>query len=381
MADVKILLVEDESIEAMDIKLTLESFGYEVPYVASSGEEIVEKALEIMPDLILMDIVLKGDTDGIDVASKIKNLNIPIIYLTAHSEESTIERAKLTEPDGYIIKPYDRTELKYAIELAIYKKKLKNKLKDSETKYRTLFNQAADGILLMEENKFLECNDRALEIYGTNREQLIGKTPYLLFSAEVQPNKEISEDMVIRYINKALDGYPQHFEWEHLQYDGTQIYTEISLNRLKIKGQYLLQAIVRDITDRKQAENELEKSYNREQYLADIIRNATLSIATGYPDGRLGFVNNAFEKLTGYSEEELKTIKWNQELTPEKWRLTEQKCLDELATLKKICPIRKRIQKKRRFNYSNRNRGKPTPRLKREYRSLFHIHNRHHRTK
>ena len=74
MADVKILLVEDESIEALDIKLTLESFGYEVPYVASSGEEVVEKALEIMPDLILMDIVLKGDTDGIDVASKIKDI-------------------------------------------------------------------------------------------------------------------------------------------------------------------------------------------------------------------------------------------------------------------------------------------------------------------
>ena len=346
MADVKILLVEDENIEALDIKLTLESFGYEVPYVASSGEEVVEKALEIMPDLILMDIVLKGDTDGIDVASKIKNLNIPVIYLTAHSEESTIERAKLTEPDGYIIKPYDRTELKYAIELAIYKNKLKNKLKDSETKYHTLFNQAADGILLIEGDKFIECNDRALEIYGTNGEQLIGKTPYLLFSPEVQPNKEISEDMAIRYINKALDGYPQHFEWEHLQYDGTSIYTEISLNRLKIKGQYLLQAIVRDITDRKQAENELEKSYNREQYLADIIRNATVSIGTGYPDGRLGFVNNAFEKLTGYSEEELKTIKWNHELTPEKWRLTEKKCLDELQHSKKSVQYEKEYRKK-----------------------------------
>lgn len=94
----KILLVEDESIEAMDIKHTLESFGYEVPYVATSGEEAVEKALEIMPDLILMDIVLKGDIDGVEAASMIKDFNIPLIYLTAHSEENTIERAKLTEP-------------------------------------------------------------------------------------------------------------------------------------------------------------------------------------------------------------------------------------------------------------------------------------------
>ena len=80
MADVKILLVEDENIEALDIKLTLESFGYEVPYIASSGEEAVEKALAIMPDLILMDIILKGNSNGIEVASKIKKLNIPVIF-------------------------------------------------------------------------------------------------------------------------------------------------------------------------------------------------------------------------------------------------------------------------------------------------------------
>ena len=82
----KILMVEDESIEAMDIKQTLESFGYEVPYVASSGEEAINKALEIMPDLILMDIILKGETDGVEAASRIKSLEIPVIYLTAHSE-------------------------------------------------------------------------------------------------------------------------------------------------------------------------------------------------------------------------------------------------------------------------------------------------------
>ena len=218
MTDVKILLIEDENIEAMDIKQTLESFGYEVPYVASSGEEAVDKALEIIPDLILMDIVIKGDTEGIEsIILRFKDLNIPFIYLTTHSEKSKIEKAKITEPSGYIIKPYDRNELKYAIELAIYKN---------------------------------------------------------------QMNKELKE------------------------------------------------------------------IYNREQYLADIIRNATVSIGTGYPDGRLGFVNKAFEKLTGYSEEELKTIKWNQELTPEKWKLIEQNFLDELELSKKSVQYEKEYRKK-----------------------------------
>ena len=302
MANKQILLVEDESIEALDIKRTLESFGYEVPYIASNGEEAVDKALEIMPDLILMDIILKGDIDGIEAVSNIKERNIPVIYLTAHSEESTIERAKLTEPYGYIIKPYDRTELKYAIELAIYKNKLKNKLKDSETKYRTLFNQAADGILLIDGDKFIECNDRALEIYGTNREQLIGKTPYTVFSPEVQPNGEISEYIATRYINKALDGYPQHFEWEHLQYNGTQIYTEISLNRLKIKGHYLLQAIVRDITDRKLAEKALKES---EEKFRAIAENSIDAILIAVEKGKHIYVNPKAVELTGYSKEEL----------------------------------------------------------------------------
>jgi PAS domain S-box-containing protein len=132
MAHVNILLVEDESIEAMDIKRMLESFGYKVPYIASRGEEAIEQAFKIKPDLILMDIVLKGEINGIEAATKIKDLDIPVIYLTAHSEEPTIERAKHTMPYGYLIKPYDPTELKYALELAIYKNKMEKELKKSE---------------------------------------------------------------------------------------------------------------------------------------------------------------------------------------------------------------------------------------------------------
>ena len=146
MADVKILLVEDEGIECMEIKRTLEFFGYEIPCVASSADEAVAKALEIMPDLILMDIFLKGDKDGIDAASMIKTLNIPLIYLTAHSEASTVERAKLTEPYGYIIKPYDINELRYAIDFAIYKNKMEKALRESEKRYSITLDAVNDGL-------------------------------------------------------------------------------------------------------------------------------------------------------------------------------------------------------------------------------------------
>lgn len=137
MANYKILLVEDESIESMDIKRTLKSFGYDVPYVAYSGKEAVDKALEIMPDIIIMDTVLKSDTDGIKAASIIKELDIPVIYLTSHSEEPAIQKTQLSAPYGYIIKPYHRTELKYAIELAIYKNQMEKELMLSEKGFVT----------------------------------------------------------------------------------------------------------------------------------------------------------------------------------------------------------------------------------------------------
>ncbi len=150
MVDVTILLVEDESVEAIDIKSTLESFGYQVPYVASNGQEVIDKTFELKPDLILIDINLKGEIDGVEAISKIKNLNIPFIYLTAHSEESTIEKAKPIEPAEHIIKPYNPTELKYAIDLAVHKNRIEKELKISENKYRIFLNHMSSGMAVYE---------------------------------------------------------------------------------------------------------------------------------------------------------------------------------------------------------------------------------------
>lgn len=142
MADIQIILVEDESIDAMDIKETLESFDYEVPYVASTGIDAIKHILEIMPDLILIDIVLKGEMDGIELAYKIKELGIPFIFLTAHSEEDTIKSAMTTDPYGYLIKPFDKNKLKFSIDHAIYKKKM-----ELETSKQISITQAINKVL------------------------------------------------------------------------------------------------------------------------------------------------------------------------------------------------------------------------------------------
>jgi CheY-like chemotaxis protein len=116
-----ILVVEDEHIVARDIKTMLEGLAYTAE-TAGSGEEALKKAADLRPDLILMDIVLKGDMDGIDAAALVRDrLQIPVIYLTAHADERTVQRAKLTAPYGYILKPFEERELYITIELALFR--------------------------------------------------------------------------------------------------------------------------------------------------------------------------------------------------------------------------------------------------------------------
>jgi CheY-like chemotaxis protein len=128
MAGEKILVVEDEKIVALGIKRMLKHMGYIVPSIASSGEEAIKKAEITFPDLILMDIMLKGDIDGITAATTIsRKMNIPVVYLTAYSDEKMMQRAKETEPYGYIVKPFEENDLCSTIELALYRHNNKNK--------------------------------------------------------------------------------------------------------------------------------------------------------------------------------------------------------------------------------------------------------------
>jgi CheY-like chemotaxis protein len=120
MAKVKILVIDDESIIATDIQDMLKDEGYDVPAIASSGEEAIKKAEEIKPNLVLMNIGLKGNMDGIDTAVQIHNrFGIPIVYVTAYMDKRRLERAKIAEPFGYVIKPFEDKELSSAIKKAL----------------------------------------------------------------------------------------------------------------------------------------------------------------------------------------------------------------------------------------------------------------------
>ncbi len=119
MSYTKVLVVEDEEIVAFDIESTLNTLGYDVIAVVSSGEEAIQEAATSKPDLVLMDIRLKGSMDGIEAGSIIKQFNIPVVYLTAHADAATLQRAKISTPFGYVVKPFDEIALQTTIEIAL----------------------------------------------------------------------------------------------------------------------------------------------------------------------------------------------------------------------------------------------------------------------
>ena len=159
MSGEKILIVEDEIIVAMGVEQKLLDLGYDVINIVDTGEDAVKCAKQLKPDLILMDIVLKGKMDGIEAAQQIHdNLDIPIIYLTAYSDDDVLKRARITEPYGYMIKPFRKNEVKAYIEVALYKHK--SEKKNSEDIRRKILADYYDFVLT------------ALPKYETSQEEI-----------------------------------------------------------------------------------------------------------------------------------------------------------------------------------------------------------------
>jgi PAS domain S-box-containing protein len=142
---VRVLIVEDEVVVAVNLRDRLQQLDYEIPAIVFSGEEALQHVAETRPDLVLMDIRLQGEMDGVETAREIYlRFNVPVIYLTGHADDVTLQRAKITEPFGYVLKPFTIKELHSTIEMALYKHKMERKLKESEVRYRTISEVTSD---------------------------------------------------------------------------------------------------------------------------------------------------------------------------------------------------------------------------------------------
>lgn len=177
MTPIQILVVEDESVVALDIQNRLTSQGYSVPAIAAYGEEAVRLAEKLRPELVLMDIHLKGEMDGVQAAEEIRSLlDIPVVYLTAYADGATLARAKLAEAFGYLLKPFKERELHTTIEMALYKHKMDRRLKESERWLTSTLKSIGDAVIATDAQGSIQfMNPLAETLTGWIQEQAVGK--------------------------------------------------------------------------------------------------------------------------------------------------------------------------------------------------------------
>jgi PAS domain S-box-containing protein len=302
MGETNILVVEDEGIVAEDIRSSLENLGYTVSAVASSGQEAIKKAEEYKPNLVLMDIVLKGEIDGIEAANQIRLcFNIPVIYLTAYAEERTLERAKVTEPFGYIVKPFEDRELRTTIEMALYKHKMENRLREREEWLSTTLGSIGDAVIATDAMGLIKfMNPVAESLTGWKEGEAAGKPLIEVFNIISEETRKLVESPVTKVLRKSLIvGLANHTLL--IARDGTEIPIDDSGAPIRdARGDIIGVVLVfRDIRERRKAERDLLESERRYRGLYE---TALVGLyRSRISDGKIIMANQLAANILGYS--------------------------------------------------------------------------------
>ena len=204
MNKTRILVVEDESIVAKDIQKTLEKLGYEVPATASSAASAYEKLEQIEPDLVFLDIKLKGEEDGIHIAGHIKEkYNIPVIFLTSYMDQETLDRAKVTEPYGYIVKPFSESDLKTTVEMALFKFSRDREVRDSEQRLANALGKVEEAIVVTDtEGRITYMNEKAGNLFGYGVATAIGLDVFQLMAIEMEGGSGLKKEQLFEAMKK-----------------------------------------------------------------------------------------------------------------------------------------------------------------------------------
>jgi PAS domain S-box-containing protein len=353
-APLNILIAEDESIVAMDIEEALKNARYSVLGIVSSGREAVQKASETRPDLVLMDIRLEGDMDGVQAARQIREkYNIPVIYLTAHSDPATLERAKRTEPYGYLLKPFEKENLYTTIEMALYKHKMERQVQESRRWLAAILRSTGDAVIATDSHGLITfMNPVAEKMTGLSSVDARGRiwmeTVQLLDGAGNRPPRRLAKAF---YEGLAAD-LPQ--DAMLTSKGGIRHPVDGSLTPIQDENERLMGFVLafRDITPRKQLEESLQSANEMleqrvqerterlletnqalqasESRFRSIAESALDGIIVADEKGHLVYSNRSVQTLFGYSEKELATRRV-EELMPERHRDSLRKSIDLLS--------------------------------------------------
>lgn len=267
----RILIAEDEAIQAMDLTEFLKDAGLEIVGTVDSGDEAVAKASEIRPDLVLMDVKLRGDMDGIQAATEIRSrFNIPILYLTAHADAGILERAKISEPYAYLIKPWSGKELLSSIEMALYKSTMEQRLRESEERLRSTLSSLDDLVFVLDKDGVLtdyHLPAASPDAHFTNKER-VGEHISHVLPAHVCTMLETAS------ITVAATDTVQQFEYPMVKEEIEYWFSAKVSRRSDSTGAFAGVTVVsRDVTREKMAADHLERSRD------DLERRVTLRTA------------------------------------------------------------------------------------------------------
>ncbi len=335
MAETKILVVEDEGIVAKDIGRSLQKLGYTVSAVVSSGQEAVKKAEEHKPDLVLMDIVLEGKMDGIEAANQIRLcFNIPVVYLTAYADERTVERAKVTEPSGYIVKPFEDRELRMTIEMALYKHKMENRLKEREEWLSTTLGSIGDAVIATDTHGGVRFMNPVAEFLTAWKEGDAAGRPLIeIFNIINEETRNPVENPVTKVLREGvIVGLANHTLL--IARDGLEIPVDDSGAPIRdAKGDIIGVVLVfRDIRERRKAERDLQESERRYRGLYE---TAPVGLyRSRISDGKIIMANQRAANILGYSsiEELTKEFVFGERYSPDR-RVELLRKLEESGTV------------------------------------------------
>lgn len=305
MNNINILIVEDEIIVAKDIENKLKKVGYTVSGLVSSGEEAIDTAAKTNLDLILMDIRLRGNIDGVEAARQIYDrFSIPIIFLTANADKATFERAKITQPLGYLLKPFKEKELYNTIEITLFRYEIEKKLKENQQWLATILKSIGDGVIACDRNQTVTFMNPIAEILtGWQELDAVGKTIAEVFNIVRETTSTLINHPVTQAIELGIIFCTQE-STILINQNGKKIPIENCAAPIKDDKQNIQGAVLifRDITERKQVEAFL---YRRQQEFRALVENAPDIIARFNSQLQYIYVNPAIAKLINIPETRL----------------------------------------------------------------------------
>ncbi|MBI2304813.1 MAG: response regulator [Chloroflexi bacterium] len=303
MPRARILIVEDEAIEAMDIQHRLVSLGYPVSDIAQSGEEGIRKAEETQPDLVLMDIMLPGEIDGVVAAEQIRSrLHIPVVYLTAYADENTLQRAKITEPYGYIVKPFQDKDLHIAIDMALYKNKMERKLRESAEWFSTTLRSIGDAVIATDGKGLVTfMNQVAENLTGWPWEEAAAKKLTDVLKIVNRNTRQPADDPVAKVLRTGnIKGLANHTIL--IARDGTERSIVDSAAPIRDSQGNILGVVMvfRDVTEQ---ERNREALRIEREHLQILIDASPVGILFADAAGRIVTVNREAQRILRFSTE------------------------------------------------------------------------------